>query len=322
MEDKIISVIIPVYNVEKYLNRCIDSVVNQTYTNLEIILIDDGSSDSSGKIADEWGKRDKRIKVIHKKNEGVSVARNYGVELARGKYIGFVDSDDYIEKNMFEILYKNILYTNSNISMCNYYIVNQDYTYNHKHNINGNLLIIENQQDFFKLLNRNYYRGFVWNKIFEREIVRNIKFDEKIHMCEDLLWVSRIATESIKYCFDNRCLYYYVKREDSAYNSGMTEKNISVIKAYESIIKMLEENKIKCVDEYKVTLFYWQRDIEKNIKNKNLVRKLKIDNRKIYKQIIKSKEVGLKKKLDVFIRYRFYGIFRKIRQLKRKMSII
>ena len=113
-----ISIIIPVYNVEKYLNKCLNSVIEQTYKNIEVILIDDGSTDNSGKICDEYAKNDIRIKIIHQQNGGVSTARNNGLEHATGKYITFVDSDDYIEKEMIETMAKKIMKKNADIVIC------------------------------------------------------------------------------------------------------------------------------------------------------------------------------------------------------------
>lgn len=117
----LISIIVPVYNVEKYLNKCIDSIINQTYKNIEIILVDDGSTDNSGKICDEYLLRDSRIKVIHKNNGGLSSARNEGINISSGEYIGFVDSDDWVEPNMYEEMYKKILYSNADIVDCGYW---------------------------------------------------------------------------------------------------------------------------------------------------------------------------------------------------------
>ncbi len=121
MEDKLISIIIPVYNVERYLRECIDSIIAQTYKNLEIILVDDGSSDKSGEICDEYSKKDSRIKVIHKKNGGLSDARNVALDITKGDYIGFIDSDDYIEKDMFQILYNLAEEYNAEISSISFY---------------------------------------------------------------------------------------------------------------------------------------------------------------------------------------------------------
>ena len=118
----LISVIIPIYNVEQYLKECLESVINQTYRNLEIILVDDGSKDKSGKICDEYKNKDERIKVVHKENGGLSDARNAGMKIATGKYIQFIDSDDFIDKDMIETLYNLIIENEADISMCsNYY---------------------------------------------------------------------------------------------------------------------------------------------------------------------------------------------------------
>ena len=120
---ELISVIVPVYNVEQYLKKCVDSIVNQTYKNLEIILVDDGATDSSGEICDELEKLDNRIKVYHKENGGLSDARNYGVERATGSYVGFVDSDDYIDAEMYEKLYDAITKEAADVAECNLKIV-------------------------------------------------------------------------------------------------------------------------------------------------------------------------------------------------------
>ena len=117
---KMISIIVPVYNVEKYLNRCVDSIINQTYKNLEIILVDDGSTDNSGKICDEYQKKDSRIKVIHKTNGGMSSARNAGLDIATGNYIAFVDSDDYIALNMMATMRGYVVDNNVDMAVCGF----------------------------------------------------------------------------------------------------------------------------------------------------------------------------------------------------------
>lgn len=120
---ELISIIVPVYNVEQYLDDCLISIINQTYKNLEIILIDDGSTDKSGKICDEYAKKDSRIIVIHKENGGVSSARNAGLRIAKGAYIGFVDPDDWIAEDMYEVLYSNAKKYDADVSVCKYKIV-------------------------------------------------------------------------------------------------------------------------------------------------------------------------------------------------------
>ena len=116
----LVSVIIPVYNVEKYMRRCIDSIINQTYTNLEIILVDDGASDRSGKICDEYAQMDHRIKVLHKENGGLASARNAGIQIATGEYISYVDSDDWVETEFIEVLLKGCQDNNAKMSICRY----------------------------------------------------------------------------------------------------------------------------------------------------------------------------------------------------------
>ena len=114
----LISIIVPVYKVEKYLNRCIHSIVNQTMKDLEIILVDDGSPDTCPKMCDDWAKKDKRIKVIHQKNKGLSAARNHGIKISKGKYIGFVDSDDYIDKYMYENMVSVLIKEQGDMCCC------------------------------------------------------------------------------------------------------------------------------------------------------------------------------------------------------------
>ena len=121
--DEKISVIVPVYNVEQYLERCVDSIINQTYKNLEIILVNDGSTDNSGQLCDELAKKDDRIRVIHKKNGGLSDARNVGIDEAESELIGFIDSDDYIDEDMYELLINNMKNANADLSMCGHFDV-------------------------------------------------------------------------------------------------------------------------------------------------------------------------------------------------------
>ena len=128
MNEPLVSVIVPVYKVEKYLDKCVESIVGQTYKNLEIILVDDGSPDNCPAMCDKWADRDSRIKVIHKQNGGVSSARNAGIDAVQGEFIGFVDSDDWLEPDMYDCLVKNALEYNADISRCGYFVDWSDHT--------------------------------------------------------------------------------------------------------------------------------------------------------------------------------------------------
>ena len=171
MED-LISIIVPVYNVEKYIKKCIDSIINQTYKNLEIILVDDGSPDNCGKICDEYAEKDKRIKVIHKENGGLSDARNAGIKIARGCYIGFVDSDDWIDKNMYEKLYKTLKEKDADIACCK--LIRYKNTIEKiSKKFDGRIVEYDQRQyikKFFKIDSQEcvYY---AWNKLYKRQVI-------------------------------------------------------------------------------------------------------------------------------------------------------
>lgn len=206
--DSLISIIIPVYNVCEYLEKCLDSVINQTYTNLEIILVDDGSSDGSEKICDEYALKDKRIKVIHKENRGVASARNEGVKHSTGVYIGWIDSDDYACPNMFERLYELAQKNNADIVICSNYIneINDDdskaevYTKTVK-DVMSDVLLDE-------------ITSHLWNKLFKRKLFDNIIFPD-ISVAEDVAVMHKIFEKANNVTFTNEKLYLYFRRRSN-----------------------------------------------------------------------------------------------------------
>lgn len=175
MDEPKISVIVPVYKVEPYLRKCLDSIVGQTYRNLEIILVDDGSPDNCGEICDEYAERDERIRVIHKKNGGLSSARNAGLKLATGLYIGFVDSDDWIESDMYEYLLKGAQRSGSDITMCSF--SSDTKTSSQKVGYRSEQLL-NNSSAMWELLKDAETSNNVWNKLFRRELIEGIFFPE------------------------------------------------------------------------------------------------------------------------------------------------
>jgi len=235
----LISIIIPVYNVEKYLNRCIESIINQTYKNLEIILVDDGSTDNSGKICDEYALKDNRIKVIHKQNGGVSSARNKGLEVATGEYIGFVDSDDYIEKDMYELLLSTIIETKSQVVVCNWFKgTESNWIENKNFPTKEKLTKTEALESF-------YWCMFSWNKLFNRRVIENIRFLESCSCGEDTLFVFNIfiKLEQI-YCI-NLPKYYYRINTNSILHSRIFKKSfLDYIKILDTEIRFAKENNL------------------------------------------------------------------------------
>ncbi len=235
----LISVIVPVYNVEKYLPQCIDSILNQTEKNLEIILVDDGSLDNSGKICDEFSKKDDRIVVIHKKNNGLSSARNAGLEIAKGNYIGFVDSDDWLDKSMYEILLKLLKENNSDISCCDFFkTANSDGSIPHIDNeIINSYNNIESLNNFYNDL---YTQTVVaWNKLYKRELFKDISYPVgKIH--EDEGTTYKLYYKANKITYTNRPLYYYRITPNSITTSKFNKKRLDIIDVYDEKVKFIK----------------------------------------------------------------------------------
>lgn len=230
--EKLISVIVPVYNVEPYLERCLNSIINQTYKNLEIILVDDGSSDNSGAICDNFSQEDKRIKVIHTVNGGVCKARNIGLEIAVGDYISFIDSDDYIEPNMLEILYNNAIKSNSDLSCCGILQKHLDGVVETKY-CTGEIFCTEDKNILIeKFFNDPIYKEVLYgpcNKIIKADIAKSVKFNEKYKIGEDLLFSFECLEKIQSFYFENKGLYYYIKREKSATTSKFSIKRFDYI---------------------------------------------------------------------------------------------
>lgn len=216
---KIISVIVPVYNAEKYINNCLESIVNQSYSYLEIIVVDDGSKDQSLKLCEAWGKKDNRIKVIHKENNGVSSARNTALEVASGEYLGFVDSDDMIDKNMFKILIDDILKYSADISVCSYIHFNNLSELNVKDNLMKLKTVTYSKQEAeYELFISDKLQGFLGNKLYRRDLFNNIKIPENIDICEDLYTVFQLFRKSSMITYNPFKGYYYYNNPESATN--------------------------------------------------------------------------------------------------------
>jgi len=231
----LISVIVPVYNVEKYLNRCVDSIINQTYKNLEIILIDDGSTDNSGKICDTYSQQDKRITVIHKNNGGQGSARNIGLDICKGDYIGFVDSDDWITPDMYEYLL-NILKANNSDCASIYFKMT-----NGSHNINTgeeNLEIWKGKEVLYNhLLEATTITGAhaVWRCLIKRDRVITIRFREDI-INEDIPFKFLMLSNVTKMVNSHLVKYFYFQDTDSTTRGGLRKKDLNLLIACDELV--------------------------------------------------------------------------------------
>lgn len=241
-----VSIIIPVYNVEKYLKKCIESIIKQTYENIEIILVNDGSNDCSGEICNEFTLIDSRIKVLHKKNGGVSSARNAGLEIATGDYIGFIDSDDWIEEDMYEILIGLIKKYNSEIAVCGF--VNNNYVINEYKNKQEKVLSVENC--LTSLLQFDPIIGeSLCNKLFSRKFFEGskIRLNEKVTIGEDLLCCCQCVLNAKSIAVTLNKKYHYRQTENSAMSKKFQPTDMSVIDAHEQIIQAIKKRYPKIV---------------------------------------------------------------------------
>lgn len=229
MDGKIpmISVIVPVYNAEKYLRRCVESIQRQTYPNIEILLVDDGSEDESGRLCDRLAEEDPRIRVIHKKNGGQASARNAGLRQAEGELIGFADNDDVLERDMYEVLYRNKIRENVRISG-----TVADWVYRHKTECPGKKFEsrIYSGQELMKnmLYKENLIYSSVWDKLFEKELFDSVKFPEGCEF-EDYWVLSRILPGIDRIYVETVPLYHWYQYQNSRSKSGFDEKTRTYI---------------------------------------------------------------------------------------------
>lgn len=303
--NRLISIIVPVYNSEKYLNRCIDSLINQKYKNIEIILINDGSTDRSGEICNEYCEKDDRIITIHKKNEGVSSARNIGLEYANGDYIAFCDSDDWVEEDIYEILFNSLNSNNSQLAFCHFCtgkVIKTETNYSDT--------IISNEHAIKLILRDEKIGGYLWNKLFSRSLIygeKKLLFEKEIHVLEDQLFVVKCIKKCDNVVFINKQLYHYEQNQGSALNSKMSNKSISSIQAREKIYNEIA----KQTNNKDLLYLAWSDLIQtcgvifKNIVLNNITTEKKYHLKKI-KKIIKEYKSDFKFKNNFSIKDKIY----------------
>ena len=226
MKEKI-SVIVPIYNVEIYLDKCIKSIIEQTYKNLEILLIDDGATDNSGAICDKYAALDDRIRVIHKANEGVSLTKNLGIDISTGKYISFVDGDDYIEPEYFELLYNNMIEQDADISILSYNVVREDGSHiegavTETDLKNDEIVVYEGQDIIKELLKQKTVKNFVC-KLYKKDVMKYFPVGVTY---EDIVFSFEVLNAAKKVVYMNTRKYNYLKRRGSI-TAIVSEKNLN-----------------------------------------------------------------------------------------------
>ena len=245
-----ISIIIPVYNIHEYIDDMVKSVTYQTYNNIEIILIDDGSSDGSGKICDAWARKDKRVFCVHQKNAGVSAARNKGFAVSTGAYILFADGDDTLAPDMCEKMIKCLKQKAADLSYCGFLNIFDDQT----EIMIPKREVLSDQEILYALVADGYFFGAVWNKLFKRETLLDkdgnfITFNSGILVSEDALWLSKVLKNVRKAVSVPEALYFWRRRANSATQGGVgirTDKAyLTTLDAYREMTKEMDEQYIK-----------------------------------------------------------------------------
>lgn len=302
----LISIIVPVYNVEKYIFKCVDSIINQTYKNIEIILVDDGSTDRSGIICDEYKKKDNRVKVIHKKNGGLSDARNVGINEAKGNYLVFIDSDDWVTNNMIEYLYNLAYKYDADIVQGDYIesYTEDEYIKKTKEKINF--------YNSIESLNNLYEEEctkavVVWNKIYKKYLFEEIRFPkDKLH--EDEFTTYKLLHKSKKIVDSKMPIYYYRQREGSIMQSEFSVKRLHALEALIERKLYFKENNLNELEDKTTSLIctrlkgFYIKVMESNISNKDkILSELKKEMKKNYVLFIKNRGITLKGKITLTI---------------------
>lgn len=321
MRNELISIIVPIYNSEKYLKKSIESILKQTYKNIEIIIVNDGSTDKSESIIQEFLAIDSRIRYYKNTNHGVSYTRNFGISKATGDYIMFVDSDDVINENMCEILVRNLIDNDADLSVCNYQIIPR------QEDIPSEVL--ENVQiytDTKFICLFNTYKGFLCNKLYKKSIIDkyNIALNKEIFMCEDLQFNFEYLKHANKVVYNKAKLYGYLIHNNNA-SKTISDKWFSILKVYKNLYFQLSEydlctqniimlNFLYTLFEARVRCEILKMSFESICKNYDIDYKCLLSS--YYSRIMKDSCINFKQKIKLFLFYKMYWLAKKIKRKK------
>lgn len=279
----LISIIIPVYKAEKYIHQCIDSVLAQTFTDFELLLIDDGSPDNSGTICDEYAKRDKRIRVFHQKNQGVSVARNLGIKEARGHWIAFIDSDDWIENTMYEEMYYAAIKQNADIVGCNFFEVFSTH-------ISERKTFYTSQDAFLADIIKNNW-GVIWKLLIKKSLFddNNIRFPKGLNGGEDYLVCINLLVKAKQTICINKPLYYYNRcNEQSIITTSTLTNTYDQIRATNLAITFLQKEGLLGKFNKEIQIRQFQAKLPLLLQTPKEWKKIYPESNFLYKKLLKS----------------------------------
>lgn len=312
-----VSIVVPIYKVEKYIDRCINSLINQTYSNLEIILVDDGSPDNCGKIADKYAKQDNRVISIHKENGGLSDARNYGVKYITGEYTLFVDSDDYLDENAIQTMIDKITEFDGDIVQLGFYYDYGSYLlFDDRYYKENEEVILDNQLLMKELVINKKVKNFAWGKLYKTSLIKHIPFKKGV-LFEDVFWAHHVMEKVNKYIILNKPMFYYLQREDSIVGN-YNIRNTDIIKGLLERHEFLENKYNYLLDEsykiiFKTCLVHYSL-LEAN-KNKENAKEAMYNIKKYINKEYKNIKYAVKNDKDLLNQLMAFNLNPKINQL-------
>lgn len=319
-----LSLIVPIYNVEKYLEKCINSILNQTFSDFELILVNDGSPDNCKSICEKYEKIDKRIKVVNKENGGLSSARNAGLDIAKGEYIGFIDSDDWIHVDMYKKLIEIAEKNSADIVQCDYIdAYDDDTTITNKDTYNWKVI---DKFEAIKMLvefGREHVVGVVsWNKVYRRSLFDSIRFPVG-RLNEDEFTTYKLLYKSNKIVFGDEKLYFYRQTPNSIMNKKFNEKRLDILDAIKEQVIFFKTNNYEELYElsllrYETYLIQFYFKCQDLIADKKILDKVNQPYKNYFKQFINNGKISKMHKLNDCIFYVSPNIYRKIKLLRKK----
>ncbi|MBQ3309624.1 glycosyltransferase [Candidatus Saccharibacteria bacterium] len=304
--EPLVSVIVPVYNVEKYLRRCLDSIIEQTYKNIEIILVDDGSTDKSGEICDEYKKKDERITVIHQLNNGVSETRNVGIRNSSGEYIMFIDSDDFVLRKYVRALVDAVISSEAEVAQCEVAIIRENETAKRLERdiTKSQIRIIDGLEAVKMMLYQDTITSSLWGKIIKKSLFNHVNFP-KVNMHEDLYVLYFLLKKAKRVVIINKVLYVYMLRKNSLIHSDFSKSTLDVLDIMEEIEADIKANSLPlegAVNSRKVNAcFFILRQLPG--KNEKLEKRLMEEVKRLRRIVLADSMVRKKTKVGLVLSY-------------------
>ncbi len=318
MPTSLISIIVPVYKVEEYLPRCVESLLAQTYRNLDIILVDDGSPDRCPALCDSYAAKDARVRVLHTGNRGLSAARNAGLAVTRGDYVFFVDSDDWVAPDAVERMYAQIAREGADVCVCG---IRDVYSLAEATPDGVDTCLFYGREEFMEriLTDSNCY-GYACNKLIRMSVLGELRFDENLFSCEDMVFCVELATACTKVVQLQAQLYYYFQRPSSMTGvSGYSERKLSVIRAYEMIAPFYEREAPQLMpiinrNYLKINLNVKGRMLNSHVEDASLMAMLNANIARTMRLVMASRSVSVPAKLNILLTWLMPGTLLKIKQ--------